>query len=90
MPQRSEHSQTVIDFCLEHAFEAPLQRRVKLYRGLAEFCADEQESANLKSLADSLEATDKLCREFAFQFSQKPSPKSKPKTGDGDGHTHNS
>lgn len=37
MPQRSESFQTVIDFCLEHAFEAPVHRRVKLYRGLADF-----------------------------------------------------
>lgn len=73
MPQRSEPLQTVINFCLDHSFEAPVAKRVKLYRGLAEFCADAQEAANLKALADSLEATDLLCREFSFTFqNQKP------------------
>lgn len=59
--------QIVYDFCLEHAFEVPVSRRVRLYRGLAEFCANTQEAARLHLLADELERADRRCREFKFQ-----------------------
>lgn len=58
---------TIIEFCLEHAESASVQKRISLYRGLAEICGDKADAAKLRSVADELEAADKRCREFAFQ-----------------------
>lgn len=68
MPKASNPLQEVVSFCLDHADQAPVSRRIVLYRGLAEVCADEQECAMLQSLATELEAADHRCREFAFKF----------------------
>lgn len=67
--QPSRAMQVVVDFCLEHAEEAPVRRRVLLYRGLAEFCADDAQAALFRKLSDDLEALDLRCREFAFSVS---------------------
>lgn len=61
----------LINFVLEKALAAPNAQRVRLYRALAVVCGDQQEGANLTALADSLEQTEKLCREFNFSFVQK-------------------
>ena len=70
MSQASNSLVEVVNFCLDHAEQVPVTRRVSLYRGLAEICADAQESAALNKLADELEAADRRCREFAFRFKQ--------------------
>lgn len=67
---RSKEMQTVMDFCLEHAAEVSVARRVSLYRGLASFCGDATEAAQFCKLADDLEAADHRCREFAFHFTK--------------------
>jgi hypothetical protein len=59
---------TVMDFCLEHAEDAPVARRISLYRGLAEFCGDAGRAAKLRRMADDLELADLRCREFRFTF----------------------
>jgi hypothetical protein len=65
---RSEHQKAVMDFCLENAEQAPVSRRVLLYRGLAEICGDLREQKNLKQMAADLETADRRCREFRFNF----------------------
>jgi hypothetical protein len=67
----SPELKTVIEFCLEHAPEAPVRKRVLLYRGLAEFCGDQTMAAEFRSEAEQLAAAEKRCREFAFQISLK-------------------
>ena len=66
----SNELRTVIEFCLEHAEEAPVHRRVSLYRGLAEFCGEPKRAAEFRSLATSLESADHRCREFRFNFTK--------------------
>jgi hypothetical protein len=62
---------TLLNFVLEKALEAPNEKRIRIYRGLAAICGDEQEEANLKALAATLEKAERLCREFNFSFVQK-------------------
>jgi hypothetical protein len=64
---RSPEMQVVLDTCLTHAEGLPPGRRALLYRGLAEFCGDAQEAADLASIAADLEDADRRCREFAFR-----------------------
>lgn len=52
----------------EHAQSLPVARRAKFYRGLAEFCGDKTEGAEFNQIAAELEAADRRCREFHFQF----------------------
>jgi hypothetical protein len=59
---------TVMDFCLKHAEEAPVQERIFLYRGLAEFCGEPARAAQLRSMASDLEKAELRCREFRFTF----------------------
>lgn len=66
----SEHMKTVIDFCLEHAADAPVKRRVKLYRGLAEFCGDTQQAAHFNAAARDLESVDARILELGLPFRQ--------------------
>ena len=68
MHRASSSLKQVVEFCLDHAEEAPVAKRVALYRGLADICADAQESAYLKTLANELETADHRCQEFAFRF----------------------
>lgn len=66
----SEAMKTVIDFCLEHAPAAPVQRRIKLYRGLAEFCGDMQQAAQFSAAAREMEAAEARCQELHLPFRQ--------------------
>jgi hypothetical protein len=72
---RSSSQKIVMDFCLEHAEAAPVQRRVSLYRGLAEVCGDLLEQKQLLQMAAELESADQHCREFRFNFSKPESQK---------------
>jgi hypothetical protein len=63
----------LMQFVLEKALEAPNAQRIRIYRGLAEVCGDEREQADLKAMANALERTERLCREFNFSFRQKSS-----------------
>ena len=69
--RRSKEMQTVLDFCLEHAESAPVRRRVSLYRGLAEFCGDEEEGRELLRQAELLEQAEYRFEEFRFRLSRK-------------------
>jgi hypothetical protein len=64
--------QVVVSVCLEAADTLPASRRVQLYRSLAEICGCPTEASQFKALANDLEAADRRCREFAFQFHQRP------------------
>jgi hypothetical protein len=64
---------SLIHFVLTAAEQEPVSRRIGLYRGLAEICGDERESAQLRDLADHLEGVEKRCGEFVFRFEQKES-----------------
>jgi hypothetical protein len=57
----------VITTCLDHAQELPVQRRVFLYRALAEICGNKAEETKLLALAADLETADDNCREFTFR-----------------------
>ena len=69
--RRSKEMQAVLDFCLEHAESAPVRRRVSLYRGLADFCGDEEEGRELLRQAELLERAECRFEEFRFQLSRK-------------------
>lgn len=66
--KRSDALQTVIEFCLDYAPSAPVQRRILLYRGLAEFCGDRQEAARFNEAARNLENADLQSRQLALAF----------------------
>lgn len=67
----SKELHIVISFCLEHAEQAPLQRRAFLYRGLAEFCGKPEMAAEFCKMASELEAANLRCRQFALKFELK-------------------
>lgn len=67
---KSKHTE-FIKFVLEAAESAPLQKRIDVYRGLADLLGDKDECAKLIALADALEQADKATRQFAFDFSLK-------------------
>jgi hypothetical protein len=58
----------LVKFVLERAYEAPLHRRVRICRALADFCGDETEAGELQQLARELDNADRRCRGFAFKF----------------------
>lgn len=60
----------LIDFVLESAASAPVGKRVRIYRGLADVCGTEAEHRQLNRMADDLEAVELRTREFHFQFQQ--------------------
>jgi len=64
---QSEPFKTIIEFCLEKSHEVDIPKRIKLYRGLAEFCGDMQQGADLFRRADELETAERRCREFRFR-----------------------
>jgi hypothetical protein len=68
---RSREMQEVLDFCLEHAEAAPICRRVSLYRGLAEFCGDEDESREFLRQAEALERSEARFSELRFRLGRK-------------------
>lgn len=59
-----------MSFCLEHAESAPVQRRVSLYRGLAEICGDLHEQKILMQMAAELEKADRRHREYVLEFKE--------------------
>lgn len=61
----------LIKFVLDAAVDQPVRKRMQLYRGLAEIIGEEKEARALLKLANDLEQSEALCREFAFSFSQK-------------------
>lgn len=61
----------LIAFVLEEAPKAPVNKRIAVYRGLADLCGDVAEAKSLEALADELERAERRCSEFAFQFTQK-------------------
>jgi len=54
--RRSRALLTVLNEAQNFAGQLPLKRRASLYRGLAEICADAQESADYKKLAAECDA----------------------------------
>lgn len=58
----------VIEFCLDHAPSASMQRQVLLYRGLAEFCSEPSEAAQFRRLAAQIETALKQSRQLAFSW----------------------
>ncbi len=60
----------LIDFVLESAASAPVSKRIRIYRGLADVCGSESEHNQLNKMADDLEAVELRTREFHFQFHQ--------------------
>lgn len=63
---QTEALKTVIEACLDQAKDAPVPKRIKLYRGLAEFCGDMQQAAQFIAAARELEEADARCRELAL------------------------
>lgn len=55
------------------AHETPLERRARLYRGLAGICGDQHEQAELLRLADECARAHERCRAVEFSFFQKHS-----------------
>lgn len=58
----------VIRFVLENAESAPLDKRIQIYRGLADICGDESESKELCAIAAELEKVHHHSRQFLFDF----------------------
>ena len=69
--KRSREMQAVLDFCLEHAESAPVRRRVSLYRGLAEFCGDEEDGREFLRQAELLERAEFRFEEFRFRLTRR-------------------
>jgi hypothetical protein len=61
------HQRSIL-FVLEQADAQPVPRRVELYRWASSVCGDAQVAANLNVLANSMDATEQLCREFEFCY----------------------
>lgn len=57
-----------IQWTLRQAAQCPVRERIPIYRQLSLITGDEKESKRLRVLADSLEAADKACAEFAFNL----------------------
>lgn len=58
-----------LEVLLRASVNEPIRNRCAVYRTAAEWCGNEVEATKLKRLAAELEAADRRCREFAFQFS---------------------
>lgn len=71
----SNELKTVMSFCLKQASQVPVAQRVSLYRGLAEFCGSPEIAAQIYTMADALDAADRACRQFIFNF-ENPLPPS--------------
>lgn len=59
----------LIAFLLEQAGNQPVSRRVGIYRALAELCPDDSEE--LLSLSEALEAVESKSLQLVFHFSQR-------------------
>jgi len=62
----------LLEFVLTTAHTEPVERRIRIYRGLAAICGDPLEEQRLLALAWDLEKADDSCRRFKFNFVQKP------------------
>lgn len=58
----------LFQFILEKSEYEPTPKRVRLLRALAEYAGSEKATAELRSLADCLEAADALSQEFTFSL----------------------
>jgi hypothetical protein len=63
--------QIILSYTMEHAAQDSVPNRIKIYRALSDICGSEEESNQLKQLANELEASDNRCREFAFIMANK-------------------
>ena len=61
----------LIEFVMERAHEATTSDRIRIYRALSDFVGSPEETAELQNLAADLDAADRRCREFAFNFIRK-------------------
>lgn len=58
----------LIDFVLDAARNAPVHKRIHIYRGLADVCGIEEEHDRLCEIANSLESAEKQSLEFQFNL----------------------
>ncbi len=58
----------LINFVLDQAENAPVRKRIFLYRDLAKICRDATMAADFCAMADDLEEADNNCREFRFRL----------------------
>lgn len=65
---RSEPLQLITEFVLDHAQDAPVRKRIAIYRALAECCGSPQEAVELRTVADNLESAEHACRQFVFRI----------------------
>lgn len=61
----------LIWFVLEQAEKQPVEKRVELYRSLADIVGDEKESNFLNTYAEELERSELKGHQFMIQFQQK-------------------
>lgn len=66
----ASNKDTLVEFVLRHAANEPVHQRVKVYRALASYLGHTKQEKELLDRAGELEAADRRCREFAFQFQQ--------------------
>lgn len=64
----ANNHQHLVAFVLEYSQQLPITRRAQVLRGLAEKMAISTERKELIAQAESLEAADRRCREFAFNY----------------------
>jgi hypothetical protein len=67
----SESFKEVMRRWLDQAPALPVSRRIKLYRGLAEFCGDPKDRQSFLQIASELEGAERHCREFVFLLSER-------------------
>ncbi len=56
----------LFQFVLDKSQTEPAPKRIRLLRALAEYAGSEKATAELRSLADCLEAAEALAQEFSF------------------------
>lgn len=74
---RQNHAE-LVSFVIQHAGCLPAERRARVYRGLAEVCGEMEARTALHNLADAVEQTAVVCREFEFEPVSSPSPSPSP------------
>jgi hypothetical protein len=66
------HIDFLFTFVMDQAASQPISNRIKIYRSMAELVGVENpEATELNHMANELEATEKKCRQFVFNFSNK-------------------
>ena len=63
----------LFEFVLAKLENEPIHRKVRILRALSHYAGEAELTNKLTTLAADLEAAEKRCREFAFQF-QKGNP----------------